>query len=87
MDIPTVADILQKTYTARHRRMLIHFNPLKHEITQHLPPAQTFHKGDTQISHQFKWMEGGLLSSSKLFVCCSFIHNCNVYNCTIKFSY
>jgi hypothetical protein len=39
MDIPTVTDILQKTYTAHHRRMLIHFNPLIQEITLHPPPA------------------------------------------------
>jgi hypothetical protein len=40
MDIPTVIDILQKTYTTRHRTMLIHFNPLIQEITQHPPPAR-----------------------------------------------
>jgi hypothetical protein len=40
MDVPTVADILQKTYTAHHRRTLVHFNPLIEEIRQHPPPVR-----------------------------------------------
>jgi hypothetical protein len=40
MDIPTVADILQKTYTAHHRSMLVHFNPLIEDIAPNPPPAR-----------------------------------------------
>jgi hypothetical protein len=40
MDIPIVADILQKIYIAHHGRMLVPFNPLIQEITQNPPPAR-----------------------------------------------
>jgi hypothetical protein len=58
MDIPTVADILQKTYTAHHRRMLVHFKPLIEEITHnthHQQDSTDVSRGrDTQTSQQIE---------------------------------
>jgi Reverse transcriptase (RNA-dependent DNA polymerase)/Endonuclease-reverse transcriptase len=44
LKIPTITDILQKTYTAHHSRLLQHSNILIQEITQHPPPSRQYRR-------------------------------------------